>query len=122
VTSPWLLAWLTLATAVASFSLAIAIAVWRLHQTPSARFEDVIDGAIARLNAERSKDVLAVAKYAEDLAGVADSMKRHRHRIDGAEGGKRRAERAEAEEAQAPTEPQTIEDVMRLARARGMIQ
>jgi len=110
---------LTLASCLAGAGAAAVVALWRAGKTPREDLTDAIEHARLRLEAERAKDVAAMAKYVEEVSGLATTIKRHRLRIDGAEGAEQQQrERAE----QRPAQPANLTDVMRLARARGMMQ
>jgi hypothetical protein len=78
--------------------------------------------AIARLEAERAKDRLDMAAYIEEAAGIGESIKRHRARIDGAEGAARKKERLEEQPAPQPiTREAQLEAVKNRARAMGRL-
>jgi len=117
--SPLSMAILALASCLAGAGAAALVALWRAGSTPREDLTDLIEHARMRLEAERAKDVAAMAKYVEEVSGLATTIKRHRLRIDGAEG----AEQQQREREQAtPAQPSNLSDVMRMARARGMMQ
>jgi hypothetical protein len=93
----------------------LAWAVLRAERQP----RENLATAIARLEAERAKDRLDMAAYIEEAAGIGESIKRHRSRIDGAEGARIKREAKEAAEPELPMSAGTQLDQVR-ARARAL--
>jgi hypothetical protein len=107
-----------LAAAAAGAGLALGWAMLRAEKQP----RENLATAIARLEAERAKDRLDMAAYIEEAAGIGESIKRHRARIDGAEGARVKKEAREAEPpAPAATPEQQRELIKARARAAGRL-
>jgi hypothetical protein len=112
-----LMAFATLAFGCAGVATGLAWALLRAAREP----KEGLATAIARLEAERAKDRLDMAAYIEEAAGIGESIKRHRSRIDGAEGAalKREQKRAEQEQQQPQLPAMSELDQVR-ARARAI--
>jgi len=107
-----LVAFATLAAAAAGGGIALAWAMLRADRQP----KETLAAAIARLEVERAKDRLDMAAWIEEAAGIGDTIKRHRARIDGAEGAARKKQQL-AENAEPPA-PVTREQQLDLVKAR----
>jgi hypothetical protein len=116
---PLLLGFVALAALAAGAGGALAWAVLRGERQP----RESIATAVARLEAERAKDRLDMIQLLEQAAEIGDTIKRHRARIDGAEGARRKAEKLEepAQPAQPPTREQQLDLVKARARALGRL-
>lgn len=86
----FLVALLLLAVAAAGVGAGLAWAAAR----PKSSGGELIEAALARLETARARDQLEALKLVEEVADYAGVVKRHRHRIDGAEGGRKKAENA----------------------------
>jgi hypothetical protein len=114
----FLVAFAALAAAAAGAGVALAWATLRADRQPRENLQT----AIARLEAERAKDRLDMAAYIEEAAGIGESIKRHRARIDGAEGARVKKEAAQQQEAAPPpTREQQLDMVKARARAMGRL-
>jgi len=99
---------LAIVTAVALiFAGVVGGYAWALHQaSQQVRPEFNVESALARIETERARNQLDAIKLVDEIADYAAVVKRHRHRIDGAEGGKRaQANREAAAIALLPPEP-----------------
>jgi len=115
---PLFLGFVALAALAAGAGGGLAWAVLRAEKQP----RESLATAIARLEAERAKDRLDMAAYIEEAAGIGESIKRHRARIDGAEGARVKKEAREAEPpAPAATPEQQRELIKARARASGRL-
>jgi len=113
-----LVAFAVLAAAAAGAALALAWGMLRAQRQP----QENLATAIARLEAERAKDRLDMAAYIEEAAGIGESIKRHRARIDGAEGAARKKEQRQEQEPPQPiTREAQLEAVKNRARAMGRL-
>lgn len=115
----FLAAFAALVAAAAGAAIALAWAMARAAQRP----QEGLAAALARLETERAKDRLEQVKFIEEALEVGETLKRHRARIDGAEGAARK--KAAKEEELQPPQPITreaqLEAVKNRARAMGRL-
>lgn len=105
---------LTLLAGFAGVASGLAWGFSRRQSGPTVNLE----AALAKLETERAKDRLEMAAFIEEAAGIGETVKRHRHRIDGVEGARAKREAQQLEmQPQVPLSPEQQREAIR-ARAR----
>jgi len=114
--SPLLVALAVLCTVVLAGACGFAAALWKVSNAPHPEVKRLTEAFRAEAEEARAADRRQFAAALEEAADIAETVKRHRRRIDGA---KRTEPGEDQEQPQLPmSRDEQRANLMRLARAR----